>query len=106
VQYTLIETPEFNVQRARLLPDEVYRKLQERLLADPNCGKVIPDTGGIRKVRVGMRGKGTRSGGRVIYLVRRQSGRIHLLTCFAKSEQTDLTAARRRVLRKLAGQLT
>lgn len=104
--YALIETPEFSAQRARLLSDGAYRVLQLRLLADPSLGAVIPGTGGIRKVRVPMRGKGTRGGGRVIYIVRHQSGRIYLLTCYAKAVMEDLSPAQRRALRAIVEQLT
>ena len=105
MRFTLIETSEFAAQRARLLPDRVYRELQLRLLADPYLGAVIPGTGGIRKIRIGMRGKGTRGGGRVIYIVRLQTGRIYLLTCYAKAEREDLSPKQRHALRLLAEEL-
>ena len=102
---TLIETPEFSVQRSRLLSDQEFRAVQSRLLTQPDVGSVIPGTGGVRKLRVAMHGKGTRGGGRVIYLVRRQSGRIYLLTCYAKGEQEDLSPSQRKSLRLIVNQL-
>jgi hypothetical protein len=105
VLYTLIETPEFSTQRARLLSDQDLRAVQLRLLAEPNAGSVMPGTGSVRKLRVAMRGKGTRGGGRLIHILRRQSGRIYLLTCYAKGEQEDLSPSQRKTLRSVADQL-
>lgn len=105
VLYTLIETPEFSARRVRLLSDAEFRVIQSRLLAEPDVGNVIPGTGGVRKLRVAMRGKGTRGGGRVIYLLRRQSGRIYLLTCYAKGEQEDISPNQRKMLRLVVDQL-
>lgn len=103
--FELIEFPEFSAQRTRLFTEDSYHALQLRLLRDPEAGRVIPGTGGIRKLRVGMQGKGTRGGGRVIYTVRRPTGRIYLLTCYAKTEKDDLTPNERRQLRMLANRL-
>jgi hypothetical protein len=103
--FSLIETPEFSAQRARLLSEDEFRSLQLRLLTEPDAGDVVGGTGGIRKVRVGIGAKGRRGGGRVVYVVRARTGRIYLLTCYAKGDQPDLTAAQRKRLRSLVSQL-
>lgn len=87
------------------MTDDSFRGLQFRLLRNPDAGTVIPGTGGVRKLRVADRGKGTRGGGRVIYIVRHRTGRIYLLSCYAKAEKEDLTSDERREWHRLASQM-
>lgn len=63
----IIETPFFSKQLLSALSDSEYRLFQNMLLEQPDTGKVIPGSGGIRKMRWAMRGRGKRSGVRVIY---------------------------------------
>ena len=69
---------------------------------DPECGDVMPGTGGFRKVRVGRRGMGKRSGARVIYILRNQDFPIFLVSAYAKNEREKLTQRERNELVKLA----
>jgi mRNA-degrading endonuclease RelE of RelBE toxin-antitoxin system len=98
---TIIETPVFTRQIDRLLSVRSYRDLQNYLVDDPKRGPVIPGTGGLRKVRWQGSGRGKRGGIRVIYywIVDRDS--ILMLLAYPKSEQDDLTAAQKRILRRL-----
>jgi hypothetical protein len=68
VKALFVELPAFERHRSEYLDDEAFSALQAALLADPEAGEVIRDTGGLRKVRVadGRRGKGKRGGLRVI----------------------------------------
>jgi len=54
----LIETPTFTKQIRELLADDDYRKFQSRLAANPELGALIKGSGGIRKIRVGLSGRG------------------------------------------------
>ena len=49
------------------------------LAASPEVGDLIPGTGGLRKVRVPLAGRGKRGGARVIYYVYDQRLPIYLL---------------------------
>jgi hypothetical protein len=49
----IIETPTFTKIVSDLMDDESYRKLQNELIADPEVGKIIQGSGGIRKFRWG-----------------------------------------------------
>lgn len=62
-----IETPIFTEDLAGLLSDDGYGEFQQYLADNPEAGDVIPDTGGMRKIRWGANGKGKRGGVRVIY---------------------------------------
>lgn len=53
--------------RERYLDDEQYQLLQAALMANPEAGSFIPGSGGLRKVRWAVDGKGKSGGLRVIY---------------------------------------
>lgn len=53
-----IESPIFTADVKELLRDEEYAKLQEHLAQRPNAGALIPQTGGLRKVRWRVEGGG------------------------------------------------
>jgi hypothetical protein len=63
------ELPPFERFRKDYFDDEGFRALQIEMLKNPEAGDVIKDTGGLRKLRFSdnRRGKGKRSGLRVIY---------------------------------------
>jgi len=64
-----VELPAFERYRADYLDDEAFAELQQALMKNPEAGKVIKGTGGLRKMRFAdaRRGKGKRGGLRVIY---------------------------------------
>jgi hypothetical protein len=98
-----IETPVFRSRAAKLLDEDALAALQTLLMLRPEAGDIIPGSGGVRKVRVPAKGKGTRGGGRVIYYWTQADGQIFLLFAYAKNERTDLTARAAKLLREAAG---
>ena len=54
------------------LTDDEYLGLQSFLLKSPESGKVVPGSGGVRKLRWAMTGTGKRGGVRVIYYFKKQ----------------------------------
>ncbi len=56
----VVETSAFTRRVAVLLTDEEYRALQTMLVANPEAGRVIVGTGGARKVRWALAGRGGR----------------------------------------------
>lgn len=66
---SFVELPSFERHREMYLDDLVYKALQIELMKNPEAGKIIAGTGGLRKIRFNdeKRGKGKRSGLRVIY---------------------------------------
>lgn len=93
-----IEAPLFTKKIHEYLDDEEFSALQWRLVSEPEAGVLIPETGGVRKLRWGAKGKGKRGGIRVIYYFKSNEGEIWLLTVYAKNEVEDISRA---VLRKL-----
>ena len=96
-----IETPVFTRAVREHLSDEEYRSLQLALLLRPEQGSVIPGSGGLRKVRWRVRGRGKRGGIRVIYYWITAEDSIYMLFLYEKTAQSDLTPAQVKVLRGL-----
>lgn len=73
------------------LSDEEFAGLQNYLLNCPNAGDVIPGSGGVRKPRWAIDGKGKRGGIRVIYYRRVSEEEIWLITVYAKNEASIIS---------------
>ncbi len=97
----LIETHIFTRQVLLLLSDEEYRLLQSVLANRPDAGVVIPSSGGLRKMRWGMTGRGKRGGVRVIYYWAVKQERILMLLIYPKNVKDDLTQEQLKILRKI-----
>ncbi len=87
----ILETSVFTRQVRELLGDDEYRLLQVELAGRPDAGKVIPGSGGLRKIRWSAKGKGKRGGARVIYYWAKSYDQILMLFIYAKGELGDLT---------------
>jgi len=96
-----IEAPLFTQWLPSYLSDDEYRELQLHLARDPEAGRLIPGTGGFRKLRWTdrRRGKGKRGGLRIIYYYFGSDAQIWLMTVFDKDEAADLTAVEKRALK-------
>lgn len=97
----LIETPVFTKQVLAALSDEEYRALQLHLIGRPDAGVLIPGSGGLRKLRWRLPGRGKRGGARVIYYWKSAAGQLFLLFLYPKNVRSDLSATELRVLRQL-----
>jgi mRNA-degrading endonuclease RelE of RelBE toxin-antitoxin system len=64
---TVVETERFLKDAQPLMPESERGELVAFVAANPEAGKVIPETGGVRKLRWGLPGRGKRGGARVIY---------------------------------------
>lgn len=96
-----IESAVFTRQVQALLTDDEYAALQWRLALNPKAGAVIQDTGSLRKVRWASGGGGKRGGVRVIYFHAVSQNQVRFLLIYRKGVKDDLSAAEKKVLRKL-----
>ena len=97
----IIETPIFTRRIQDSLGDDEYRLLQAQLVQRPDAGKIIPGSGGLRKLRWSASGRGKRGGARVIYYWFVSDEIILMLFAFPKNEQADLTPDQLKQLKKM-----
>jgi len=98
---TVVETPEFLTRIDKLMTDGEREQLIAYLAANPTAGDLIPGTGGVRKLRWGLEGRGTRGGARVIYFYQKANLPLFALTIFAKNDRADISQHDRNALRGL-----
>lgn len=96
-----IETPIFTKHIDELLSHDEYAAFQQHLARNPEEGRIIPDTNGLRKVRWAAGGKGKRGGIRVIYYYLPFPSEIRLLLVYAKGQQDNMTKAQKKIIRQL-----
>ena len=94
-------------QLAGASADEVLSRIQGELLENPERGRLVQGSGGVRKARTGNTGrqKGARGGFRYFFLYLERKQHIHLLALLDKGEQEDLSRDERRVLRALVDEI-
>ena len=96
---TVVETDEFLRQAKAVFSTAEVDALKTFLAYDPKAGVVMRGTGGVRKLRWAIRGRGKRGGARMIYYYRNEMLPVFLFGAYAKAAKKDLTEAQRRELR-------
>ena len=86
---------------AGCLPDDDYRALQLALALGPEQSPILRGSGGLRKVRWGLGGRGKSGGIRVIYFWDQPQKLFYMLFAYPKNEQEDLTPDQLRILSRL-----
>ena len=69
------------------LGDDELNELENMLLLNSQIGDVIPNLNGARKVRIALKGKGKRGGGRVIYIDVMKSEKIYMLLLMTNTKK-------------------
>jgi mRNA-degrading endonuclease RelE of RelBE toxin-antitoxin system len=99
---TVVETPVF-LRQAENVWEETEREAFVDFIAwNPEVGDVIPEAGGVRKVRWSRSGTGKRGGARVIYFYHNANRPIYLLMVYAKARPDDLTPDEKKMVRRFA----
>jgi hypothetical protein len=99
---TVVETPTYLSRAAKLMSEAERNAVIDMIAASPNIGVLVRGTGGLRKMRVPLEGRGKRGGGRVIYWFHSEDYPAVLLWAFAKNQAADLTSAQRARVRSVA----
>jgi hypothetical protein len=98
---TVVETERFLRDAQPLMPESERAGLVSFIATNPEAGKVIPETGGIRKLRWSLPGRGKRGGARVVYYYHSERLPVFLLAAYAKSEKANLSKAERNAMKRL-----
>lgn len=103
MQATFVKLPPFERVRKDYLDDDAYSALQQELMANPEAGDMIEQTGGLRKIRQPdpRRGKGKRGGLRVIYYWWLGGDQFWLFAVYDKDQADDLTPDQRKILKQM-----
>ena len=96
--FTFVESSIFAKYLPNYLTDDEYAALQIFLIANPEVGDVVPGSGGVRKMRWRISGRGKSGGIRVIYFLQTRQGEIWLLTIYGKSAKENIPS---HILKKL-----
>jgi len=105
VPISVVETPEFLSATRKLMTDGERALLVDYLAYNPTSGDIIPGTGGVRKLRWSLEGRGKRGGARVVYFHHNSGMPLFALTAYAKNERADLSQQDRIDFRRLAALL-
>ncbi len=97
--YTVVETVLFQKQWPLYWSEDERGEFAAYIAAYPDAGDVVPDSGGIRKVRWRRKGNGKSGGVRVIYFTRTVDEEIVLLTLYAKAKTDNITGAKLKEIR-------
>lgn len=85
--------------KAMGLSDNDLLVLEQALLENPHLGDVIEGTGGARKMRIQLEGRGKSGGGRVIYLDIFERENLYLLFAYPKNVQENLSSEQKKAIR-------
>jgi hypothetical protein len=91
--FTFIESTIFSRIRPAYLDEDEYAELQQFMMRQPEAGRMVPGSGGVRKLRWKRQGSGKRGGLRIIYFVRYRPDEFWMLTVYAKSTHDTVPAA-------------
>jgi hypothetical protein len=98
---TVGETGEF-IRTAKKIMDDLERaSIVDFLSRNPEAGEIIEGTGGVRKLRWALPGKGKSGGARVIYYYHSQKIPLYILTVYPNGRKDNLTQAEKNILKKL-----
>ena len=98
---TVVETARFLKDATHLMTESERIKLVAFIATSPRAGDLIPETGGVRKFRWALSGKGKRGGARVVYYFHNERMPLFLLAAYGKNEKANLSKAERNAMAEL-----
>ena len=94
--FTIAETEIFTATWPKYWTPEEFGDFCAWLALNPEAGDVIPRSGGCRKVRWAVEGRGKRGGVRIIYFYHDDTMPLYLLLIYAKAERENWTQDEKR----------
>jgi hypothetical protein len=99
------ETTYYAKRAAAIMSQGERADVIETIARAPQAGDLISGTGGVRKLRIALEGRGKSGGARLIYYYQNDDWPVLLLEVFAKNEKANLSKAQRNDLAKLIADL-
>ena len=98
-------TLEFDKQWERMgLDDGDRNRLENEIVNNPQVGPVMRGTGGLRKMRFAIEGKGKSGGARVLYVDFVVFERVYLVYAYQKGQQDNISPEERDIFKKIIEQ--
>ncbi len=88
-----VELEAFTEDVLRVTDEEALRQFEVELAARPEAGDLIQHSGGLRKARMKLPGRGKSAGARVIYLWLPETRRVVLFMLYTKAKHADIPPA-------------
>jgi hypothetical protein len=100
-----IEHPQVTERLRKLNAEDSFRVLQVHLMHHPEAGEMIQHSGGFRKVRMDLPGRGKSGSARVIYIYFRTSAKIFVAYVYVKGKSDTLSQDQLKSLRAYSAEL-
>ena len=101
----VIATRNYQRRAARLLSPDARVTAEAVIVARPDAWPVIQGTGGARKARIGLPGRGKSGGARVIYFFSATPALVAFLDIYAKNTKEDLSSADKHDIHAAIGEI-
>ena len=95
----VISSRVYDKAATRLLTTEARIAAETVIVSRPDAWPVIQGTGGARKARIGLPGRGKSGGARVIYFFSATPSLVAFLDIYGKNAKENLTAADKKDIR-------
>lgn len=90
---SLVTMTKANKTLSKVLSREERDSLETQLAMNPEAGKIIPNSGGIRKARFGCKGSGKSGGLRVVYFYYDLNMPLFIISAYEKRKQERYSEA-------------
>ena len=97
---TVVELPAYEITIEPLLTLEEAEGLIAFLAQHPDEGTVLANTGGVRKISWGARGRGRSGGAQILYYFRDLNMPLYLLAAIPRGERIRLTKSEEAAMRE------
>jgi hypothetical protein len=105
MRLTFVYTKRFVASAEGVLSEPALRALEDVLLTRPDAGDVVAGTGGVRKVRVPLPGRGKSGGARVLYYHAAAREQLYFLLVYPKNVAVTISEAGKKELKRWVARL-